>query len=114
MNPLRSTLIILSLLLSPCAFAESKVHEELRYVLSCGAYSELLARPAPELVGSEPEQGLESLANKRVCLDACEAGGETLENFCKRLRTPRKRALCWAATQGSKVACIGMCNAIYK
>jgi hypothetical protein len=60
------------------------------------------------------EEDLESPANIAVCLDACAAGGEVLANFCRRLKTPRKQALCWAASQGSKAACIGMCHALYK
>ena len=63
---------------------------------------------------SKPVQNLESPANKQECLDACEKGGLMLENFCRQLRTPRRRNLCWAATKGSKAACISMCHAIYK
>jgi hypothetical protein len=57
---------------------------------------------------------MESPENITACLDACAAGGEVLANFCRRLRSPRNQALCWAASQGSKTACIGMCHAIYK
>jgi hypothetical protein len=62
----------------------------------------------------EPVQSQESPANKQACLDACEAGGEVLKNFCRRLRNERKRALCWGAAEGTKQACRGMCNAIYE
>lgn len=61
----------------------------------------------------QPEE-LDAVAGKSACLDACEAGGEVLENFCRRLKTPRRKALCWAATKGTKTACIGMCHAIYQ
>ena len=69
--------------------------------------------PPPPPAQPEPVQDLESPANKQACLDACEAGGEVLKNFCRRLRNERKRALCWGAAEGTRQACRGMCNAIY-
>lgn len=68
--------------------------------------------PSPIRIESVPDQ--ESPANKQACLDACEAGGEVLKNFCRRLRNERKRALCWGAAEGTKQACRGMCHAIYE
>jgi hypothetical protein len=70
--------------------------------------------PEPPPAQPESAQDLESPANKQACLDACEAGGEILKNFCRRLRTPRKKALCWGAAEGTKQACRSMCNAIYE
>ncbi len=70
--------------------------------------------PAPVPSRPEPEQDTEALANKKECLDACAAGGEVLESVCRRLQGERRKALCWTATKGSKVACQGMCYAIYK
>ncbi len=52
----------------------------------------------------KPVEDLESPANKQACLDACEAGGEVLKNFCRRLRNERKKALCWGAAEGTKPA----------
>lgn len=49
-----------------------------------------------------------------TCLAACAAGGETLRKYCSRLRTPRSKALCFAALLGSVTACTGMCYAIHK
>ena len=86
------------------------------YDRGLGSFCALNPEGCPPLVAppdQKPEQDLESPANKSACLDACEAGGEALESFCRRLRTPRKQALCWGATKGSKAACIGMCHAIY-
>ena len=83
-------------------------------LLTCGIYDDPPRRIPPEPLPPEPEQVLESTTSKKSCLEACSAGGEALENFCRGLRSPRRRALCWAATRGSKVACIGMCNALYK
>jgi hypothetical protein len=62
----------------------------------------------------ESEQDTESPANKQTCLAACEAGGEVIEAFCRRLKDPRRKALCWGAARGSKAACFGMCRAIYE
>lgn len=62
----------------------------------------------------EPEPEAESPLNKQACLDACKAGGEVLEAFCRRLKNDRRRALCWAATKGTQAACVGMCHAIYE
>lgn len=62
----------------------------------------------------EPEQAPEAQATKKECLEACAAGGEVLESFCRRLQGERRKALCWTATKGSKVACQGMCYAIFK
>jgi hypothetical protein len=70
--------------------------------------------PAQPPAQAEPLQDLESPANKQACLDACEAGGEVLKNFCRRLRNERKRALCWGAAEGTKQACRSMCHAIYE
>lgn len=82
-----------------------------------GSFCALNPEACPPLPGpsdSEPEEDLDAAAGKRACLDACEAGGEVLANFCRRLKSPRRQALCWAATYGSKAACFGMCHAIYK
>jgi hypothetical protein len=70
--------------------------------------------PAEDPRSREPEQDTESPANKQTCLAACEAGGEVLAAFCRRLRNPRRQALCWGATEGTKRACRGMCYAIYE
>jgi hypothetical protein len=72
----------------------------------CPPEQEPLERPSPE--------DEDAALGKSECLDACEAGGEVLANFCRRLKSPRRQALCWAATHGSKTACIGMCHAIYR
>lgn len=70
--------------------------------------------PADATPWRESEQDTESPENKQTCLAACEAGGEVLAAFCRRLRNPRRQALCWGATEGSKRACRGMCYAIYE
>jgi hypothetical protein len=69
--------------------------------------------PLPPPSDKEPKEELDGAAGKSACLDACEAGGEVLANFCRRLKSPRRQAICWAATHGSKAACIPMCHAIY-
>lgn len=70
--------------------------------------------PADATPWRDSEQDSESPANKQTCLAACEAGGEVLAAFCRRLRDPRRKALCWGAAKGSKAACFGMCRAIYE
>ena len=62
----------------------------------------------------EPSEDLDAAAGKRACLDACEAGDEALASFCRRLKSPRRKAICWGATKGTKTACIGMCHALYR
>jgi RHS repeat-associated protein len=46
------------------------------------------------------------------CLDACEAGGRAIENFCRSLPDPRARGLCWAS-RWSVPVCKGMCYALF-
>jgi RHS repeat-associated protein len=46
------------------------------------------------------------------CLDACEAGGRAIENFCRSLPDPRARGLCWAS-RWSVPVCRGMCYALF-
>jgi RHS repeat-associated protein len=46
------------------------------------------------------------------CLDACEAGGRAIENFCRSLPDPRARGLCWASRWTVPV-CKGMCYALF-
>jgi hypothetical protein len=46
----------------------------------------------------EPPEELDAAAGKRTCLDACEAGGEVLADFCRHLKSPRRKALCWGVT----------------
>ncbi|OQW65513.1 MAG: hypothetical protein BVN28_01575 [Nitrospira sp. ST-bin4] len=46
------------------------------------------------------------------CLDACEAGGRAIEQFCRSLKDPRARALCWA-NRWSVPACKGICYKLY-
>lgn len=51
---------------------------------------------------------------KTDCIRACESGRRAVENFCRSVRGPRRRALCWAGAYAGQAACIGMCYAIYK
>ena len=46
------------------------------------------------------------------CLDACAAGGRAIENFCRLLKDPRARALCWA-NRWSVPACQGVCYLLF-
>jgi RHS repeat-associated protein len=46
------------------------------------------------------------------CLDACEAGGRAIENFCRSIPDPRARGLCWAS-RWSVPVCKGMCFALF-
>jgi hypothetical protein len=48
------------------------------------------------------------------CLDACKEGGVLLESYCRGLREPWQRRLCWSVVQGSKVACQNMCHRIHE
>jgi RHS repeat-associated protein len=47
------------------------------------------------------------------CLDACEAGGRAIENFCRSLPDPRARGLCWAS-RWSVPVCKGMCFGLFR
>lgn len=43
------------------------------------------------------------------CLQACEAGGRTLTNFCNSIPDPKIARGCHALELGSEVACKGFC-----
>ncbi len=53
-----------------------------------------------------------------ACMQACDAGGKTMDAFCRNLpeRTPRQRkikALCWGVSRASKEACHVFCRAYF-
>ena len=65
--------------------------------------------PAPrQSERSDSSTGLTS------CLKACEAGGETLRNYCRSLEDSRKRALCWSVVLRPKTECVNMCHSIHE
>lgn len=48
-----------------------------------------------------------------ACLDACEAGGAVLDEYCRNLAEAWQRRLCWSVSLGSKVVCKNMCYGIH-
>jgi RHS repeat-associated protein len=46
------------------------------------------------------------------CLKACKSGIRAIEAFCRQLRDPRFRAICWA-NRWSPVACQGACYLLF-
>jgi len=53
-----------------------------------------------------------------ACIQACRAGGDAMEEFCRMLpdRTKRQqkvKAVCWSMSHASKAACIVFCRAYF-
>lgn len=82
--------------------------DPLGYVDGMSSYQYQTSRPT----SSTDPQGTVTL---KECLDACySACKETaVARICRRLKSPRARALCWSAIYGSTAFCTGICYAIF-
>jgi hypothetical protein len=80
-----------------------------------------MSRPldeASEPADEEHEPSARDPWKSLACTQACEAGGEAMENFCRALpnRTSKQKAIreaCWASSRASKGLCIVFCNAYF-
>lgn len=75
-----------------------------------GSFCALNPEGCPPPASTQAEPGLFDLNR---CLKACDAGGATLEHFCRGLAEAWQRQLCWSVVWGSKVACKNMCYRIH-
>ena len=62
---------------------------------------------------SPPTQASPGPFDLNSCLEACEAGGAVLDNYCRGLQEAWQRRLCWSVVLGSKAACRGMCHRLH-
>lgn len=72
----------------------------------------------PETADEEHEPNARDPWKSLACTQACEAGGEAMENFCRALpnKTSKQKAIreaCWASSRASKGICIVFCNAYF-
>jgi hypothetical protein len=84
--------------------------------LNPGACPPLPSAPEPE--SSEPEEEATDPWKSLACIQACDAGSEAMERFCKALpdKTKRQkeiRAICWGVSRGSRAACVVFCRAYF-
>lgn len=73
---------------------------------------------ASETADEEHEPNARDPWKSLACTQACEAGGEAMENFCRALpnRTSKQKAIreaCWASSRASKSLCVVFCNAYF-
>lgn len=70
---------------------------------------------------AEPEPGESAAGNPWkyfACVQACNSGGEAMDQFCRSLPGSTKRqkqiqALCWGVSRGSRIACLVFCEAYF-
>lgn len=73
--------------------------------------------PLPEPEPGEPEATADPWKSF-ACIQACNAGGDAMEEFCRKLPDKTKRqqklkAVCWSVSHGGKAACIVFCRAYF-
>lgn len=73
---------------------------------------------APTAADGEHEPSIKDPWKSLACTQACEAGGEAMEAFCRALpdKTGKHKVIrqaCWAASRASKGACVVFCNVYF-
>jgi hypothetical protein len=106
--------VSLAALLQSCVSDQGNRPHTLRldYPRGPGSFCALNPEGCPPPTPRQPE-GSDSTASLSSCLKACEAGGETLRTYCRRLKDSRKRSLCWSVVLRPKTECINMCHSIH-
>jgi hypothetical protein len=95
---------------------KSKDEEPSFCKLNPGACPPIPVPPEPE--SNEPDEQAQDPWKSLACIQACDAGGEAMEQFCKALpdKTKRQkeiRAICWGVSRGSRAACVVFCRAYF-